>query len=151
MIMSPGVAASIAAWIDCDAVTCFGGLPPIDTVTVTIGGKPPKHVTASQSIQAAIDAATPGDMIMVDPAFTPAATAPAGTSCATATAPSTTCVETTSNHYEMLIMWKPVRLQGVGGATSIINANAHPAGKLDTWRQQVVCLFGLGINGAPIN
>ena len=123
----------------------------IDTVTVTIGGKPPKHVTASQSIQAAIDAATPGDMIMVDPAFTPAATAPAGTSCATATAPSTTCVETTSNHYEMLIMWKPVRLQGVGGATSIINANAHPAGKLDTWRQQVVCLFGLGINGAPIN
>src|SRR5947199_4122011 len=95
----------------------------IDTVTVTIGGKTPTHVTASQSIQAAIDAATPGDMIIVDPAFTPAATAPAGTSCATATAPSTTCVETTVNHTEMLIMWKPVRLQGVGGATSIINAN----------------------------
>src|SRR5207247_7896840 len=36
----------------------------IDTVTVTIGGKRPTHVTASQSIQAAIDAAAPGDMII---------------------------------------------------------------------------------------
>src|SRR5438034_1340048 len=36
MIMSPGVAASIAAWIDCDAVTCVGLVPPIVTVTVSI-------------------------------------------------------------------------------------------------------------------
>ena len=43
----------------------------------------------------------------------------------------------------MLLMWKPVRLQGVGAASSIINANTHPAGKLDPWRAQVNCLFGL--------
>ncbi len=46
-------------------------------------------------------------------------------------------------------MWKPVRLQGVGAASSVINANTHPAGKLDDWRQRVNCLFGLGTNGSP--
>ncbi len=46
-------------------------------------------------------------------------------------------------------MWKPVRLQGVGSASSIINANTHPAGKLDAWRQRVNCLFGLSLNGTP--
>jgi len=37
----------------------------IDTVTVTIGGKPPKHILASDSIQSAIDAASPGDLLML--------------------------------------------------------------------------------------
>jgi hypothetical protein len=46
-------------------------------------------------------------------------------------------------------MWKPVRLQGVGAASSVINANTHPAGKLDTWRAKVNCLFGLGLTGSP--
>ncbi len=55
--------------------------------------------------------------------------------------------KTTAAHNEMLLMWKPVRLQGVGAASSIINANTHPAGKLDPWRQQVNCLFGLALNG----
>src|ERR1700758_4834542 len=49
----------------------------------------------------------------------------------------------------MLLMWKPVRLQGVGAASSVINANPHPAGKLDTWRIAVNCLFGLGLDGSP--
>ena len=44
-------------------------------------------------------------------------------------------------------MWKPVRLQGVGAASSVINANTHPAGKLDVWRERVNCLFGLTLNG----
>ena len=47
----------------------------------------------------------------------------------------------------MLIMWKPVRLQGVGSASAIINANAHPAGKLTPWRAQIDCLFGLNTTG----
>jgi len=133
--------------------TVVSGKQSIDTVTVTIGGKPPHHVTATQSIQAEIDAAAPGDLIIVDPAFTPASTAPAGTSCASAAAPTATCVESVAAHSELLIMWKPVRLQGVGAATSIINANTHPAGelKLDAWRRQIDCLFGLGMNGAPIS
>ncbi len=41
-------------------------------------------------------------------------------------------------------MWKPVRLQGVGAASSVINANTHPAGKLDPWRQQVDLPVRLG-------
>ena len=49
----------------------------------------------------------------------------------------------------MLLMWKPVRLQGVGAASSVVNANTHPAGKLDPWRAQVNCLFGLALNGQP--
>jgi hypothetical protein len=36
MIKSPGSAASIAAWIESDGATCFGVLPPIVTVTVSI-------------------------------------------------------------------------------------------------------------------
>ena len=97
--------------------------PSIDTVTVTIGGKAPTHVAATQTIQSAIDAAAPGDLIMVDPA----------------------------SHNEMLIMWKPVRLQGVGAASSIINANAAPAGKLlDPWRRHINCLFGLTLSGVPM-
>src|SRR5205807_1403998 len=47
-------------------------------------------------------------------------------------------------------MWKPLRLQGVGAVSSVINANTHPAGKLDAWRRQVNCLFGLAINGQPM-
>ena len=50
---------------------------------------------------------------------------------------------------EMVLMWKPVRLQGVGAASSVIDANPHPAGKLDPWRRQLVCLFGLALNGQP--
>ena len=55
-----------------------------------------------------------------------------------------------ATYKEMLIMWKPVRLQGVGAASSIIDANAQPAGLLDPWRRQVACLFGIAVNGRPI-
>jgi hypothetical protein len=92
-----------------------------------VGGKPPTVVhgenAAGNALQSAIDAAKPGDLIMVD----------AGT------------------YREALIMWKPVRLQGVGAASVTINADAHPAGHLDPWRRQVNCLFGLTIDGTPAN
>ena len=81
-------------------ITAADGKQSIDTVTVTIGGKAPTHVSATDSIQSAIDAAAPGDLIIVDP----------------------------GTHKELLIMWKPVRLQGVGAASSVINADTHPAG-----------------------
>jgi hypothetical protein len=144
----------------------FAAKQSIDTVTVTVGGKAPTHVFApgstattaggaavNTSVQAAIDQAAPGDLIIIDPGFSPSATAAAGTSCASATTPNANCVATAAVHNEILIMWKPVRLQGVGAASSVINANTHPAGKqkLDKWRQYVVCLFGLGVNGSPIN
>jgi len=81
-------------------ITAGNGKQSIDTVTVNIGGKAPTHISASSTIQGAIDAAAPGDLLMVDPGV----------------------------HTEMLLMWKPVRLQGVGAVSSIIDANASPAG-----------------------
>jgi hypothetical protein len=102
-------------------IQAANGKQSIDSVTVTIGGKAPTIIASGTTIQSAIDAASPGDLIIV----------PAGA------------------YSELVLMWKPVRLQGVGGASSVINANTHPAGKLDPWRKQVLCLFGLGSNGTP--
>jgi Bacterial Ig domain len=158
-----GVAATITSWSDTQiVVTVPNGVPDcavqqqaqyggstaqcgellikagngkqsIDTVTVTIGGKTPTVLASNASsipltqygpgaIQQAIDGAAPGDMIIIPPGV----------------------------YNEMLLVWKPVRLQGVGAATSVINANTHPAGKLEPWRRQVACLFGLAIDGVPI-
>jgi hypothetical protein len=104
-------------------VTASNGKQSVDAVTVTIGGKAPTVMTAGTTIQSAIDTAKPGDLIIVPPGI----------------------------YNEMLLMWKPVRLQGVGAASSILNANTHPAGKMDPWRAQVSCLFGLNLNGQPFN
>src|SRR5205807_430178 len=91
----------------------FAARRSIDTVTVTIGGKAPTHVAPTHSIQAAIDVASPGDLLMIDPLTQATAT--------TAAVPAI--------HQELLLMWKPVRLQGVGAVSSVLNANTHPAGK----------------------
>ena len=104
-------------------ITTAAGKQSIDSVTVTIGGKQPYRIPAGQTIQSAIDQALPGDLIIV----------PAG------------------YYSEMLIMWKPVRLQGIGAASSVINADPHPSGKLDPWRAQISCLFGLAPNGQPFS
>jgi hypothetical protein len=65
-------------------------------------------VSAGESIQAAIDAARPNDLILVGP----------------------------GTYSEMVIMWKPVQLQGSGEGT-IINAIKAPAEKLVAWQQKV--------------
>jgi hypothetical protein len=123
-------------------ITASNGNASIDTVTVTIGGKAPWHVAASETIQSYIDKAAPGDMIIVDP------------TCNTATGPAACTPTITSrvsaSHKELLIMWKPVRLQGVGAASTIIDANTHPAGQqLDPWRRHINCMFGLATDGTP--
>ncbi len=126
-------------------ITAGNGKQSIDTVTVTIGGKTPTHVNASGTIQSAIDAAAPGDLIIVDPTCTATGTTTLAT-CSTASSQT----KSAAAHNEMLLMWKPVRLQGVGAVSSIIDANAFPAGKLlDPWRRHVTCLFGLTLNGVP--
>ncbi|HXJ90059.1 MAG TPA: hypothetical protein VMS18_24820 [Candidatus Binatia bacterium] len=102
-------------------ITAGNGKKSVDAVTVTIGGKAPTRLASGASIQAAIDTAMPGDLIIVPPGV----------------------------YHELLIMWKPVRLQGVGAASSIIDANSHPSGLLSEWRKRVVCLFGLGEDGSP--
>jgi hypothetical protein len=130
-------------------ITASNGKQSIDTVTVTIGGKAPTHVAASASIQSAIDAAAPGDLIIVDPTCNTTA-GPAACSAAALHAGMPTQTASLAAHSELLLMWKPVRLQGVGAASSVINANTHPAGKLDVWREHVNCLFGLSLQGTPL-
>ena len=102
-------------------ITAGNGKKSIDTVVVTVGGKAPTVIASGQSIQAAIDAANPGDLLIVSPGV----------------------------YHELLVMWKPVRLQGVGATSSIVDANAHPSGILDSWRLRMVCLFGLAPSGVP--
>jgi len=108
-------------------ITAANGQYSVDAVTVTIGGKAPTYIAgengSGNAIQTAIDNATPGDLIIVGP----------------------------GSYREMLLMWKPVRLQGVGAASVTINADPHPSGRLDPWRRQVNCLFGLALNGQPIS
>jgi hypothetical protein len=130
------------------AITAGNGRQSIDAVTVTIGGKAPTHVAPTASIQSAIDIASPGDLIIVNP------TAQAG--CTLSSGAPTACDATgamvhlnSAAHSELLLMWKPVRLQGVGAASSIIDGGTHPAGKLNDWRARVNCLFGLGLSGTP--
>ncbi|CAN5817624.1 hypothetical protein BH11PSE8_BH11PSE8_39850 [soil metagenome] len=103
-------------------VTADNGNTSIDTVTVTIeagSATSPKRVQAAAggTIQAAIDAAKPGDLILLD----------AGV------------------YNELVIMWKPVRLQGVGAASVIINAAKFPTSKLETWRPTINSLFSVDI------
>ena len=113
-------------------ITAANGKQSVDTVTVTIGGTAlsaagnvgPTYIAGenatNNAIQKAIDIAEPGDLILVGP----------------------------GTYNELVLMWKPVRLQGVGDGAVIVNANTHPAGKqLEPWRRQVNCLFGLALNG----
>jgi uncharacterized repeat protein (TIGR01451 family) len=130
-------------------ITAGNGKQSIDAITVTVHDKRPWVVTpagvttpdgstppasygpsfgrlAASPLQDAIDFAAPGDLIIVAP-------------------------DATGNGVfkENVLMWKPVRLQGVGAAAVTINADAHPAGKMDAWRRQVNCLFGLTLDGRP--
>jgi len=132
-------------------ITAANGKQSIDAITVTAGGSAPWIITANDPvtnlggtvtappgksvkdygqnfgrmffspIQVAIDSATAGDLILVQP----------------------------GTYREHVIMWKPVRLQGVGAASVTIDASAHPAGKMEEWRRQVTCVFGLTLDGAP--
>ena len=111
------------------------GKQSIDGITVTIGGKAPTIVTPNSPsrdahvlgdirptpLQTAIDNAASGDLIIVDE----------------------------GTYRENLIMWKPVRLQGVGAGAVHINGDGQPAEHFAAWRRQISCLFGLTTQGAP--
>lgn len=94
----------------------------ITGVTVTVGGYGPGarntiHVVAPGSkIQTAIDAAIPGDMIMVPP----------------------------GTYDEFVIMNKKVRLQGWGAPSTVINAAKVPAERLQLWRNKIDQLLAAG-------
>ncbi len=109
------------------------GKVTVNSVTVTVESATPKRVPSTYStIQAAIDAANAGDLILVSPGI----------------------------YEELVVMWKPVRLQGSGAGSTLINAAKYPAEKLDLWRTKVLDLFNAatidllpgqnGVDGAPI-
>jgi hypothetical protein len=108
------------------------GTKSVDAVTITVGGKVPTFVTPAalnitatgfaHPVQDAIDAANPGDMIMLQAGSYP----------------------------ELVIMWKPIRLQGVGAASVVINAAKYPTQKLAQWRPRINCFFGLDAQGNAI-
>ena len=96
-----------------------GGGSSVNAATVTVGTETPVRVTPGPgAIQTAIDAAQPGSLILVAP----------------------------GTYDELVVMWKPVRLQGSGAAT-IINAVKRPTEKLDAWRRKVKSLVDGGIVG----
>ena len=92
------------------------GKSTVTGVTVTVGGPAPIVVSPGGSIQAAIDAAAPGSLILAPP----------------------------GNYEELIIMWKPVRLQGWGARSTTINAVKAPAEKLAKWRAKIETLINGG-------
>ncbi len=72
------------------------------------------RVPAGGSIQAAIDAANAGDIVLVSPGA----------------------------YNERVIMYKPVKLQG-SGLSTIINGVISPLQGLTAWREKIDCLFGV--------
>ena len=100
-------------------VTTADGRKSTETITVEVraANYGRIRVPADQpTIQAAIDAASPGDLIMVAP----------------------------GSYDEMVIMWKPVRLQGAGAGVTFINGAKRPTHALVDWRAKMDCLFGIG-------
>jgi len=86
-------------------------------ITVTVSNETPLRVPSTYAtIQAAIDAADPGALILVEP----------------------------GSYDELIIMWKPVRLQGTGAGSTIINAAKRPTATVADWRTKMDCLFGIG-------
>jgi len=97
-------------------VTHANGNSTEHSVTLTVNNSTPIRVSNGESIQAAIDAARPGSLILVDP----------------------------GTYEEQIIMWKPVRLQGAGAGSTVINAANRTTVAIDVWRARMDCLFGIG-------
>jgi hypothetical protein len=91
--------------------TCNDGRKSVLGVTLNVAtvdmhaARPPKVVNAGESIQAKIDAATPGDLILVKP----------------------------GTYEEMVVMTKPVRLQGAGALSTVINVVTTPSENVQRW------------------
>jgi hypothetical protein len=107
------------------AVTRADGLATPSGITVTVGPLPagvavhrvaPSAVAGVTPIQDAIDLAGPNDLILVQP----------------------------GTYDEMVIMYKPVRLQGYGSYSTVINAHKSPPEKLLQWRTRLATLFSVG-------
>jgi hypothetical protein len=146
------------------AITADNGKKSIDTVMVTVaavGAKEPTYVNPPDPavaidtgllhpIQDAIDKAQPGDIIMLNGSVMPSVAGTNAVRCDMASIGNVTNAAAScgaANYPELVIMYKPVRLQGVGAASVIINATKYPTQKLETWRSTISTLFGLDSQG----
>ncbi len=89
------------------------GKSTVAGVTVTVGGPAPIHVTIGGSIQAAIDPAPPGSLILVPP----------------------------GTYDDLVVMWKDVNLQGWGPHSTIIDAIKAAPDKLIAWQSKIAGLI----------
>ncbi|MDH3327614.1 MAG: hypothetical protein OEM01_00080 [Desulfobulbaceae bacterium] len=99
-------------------VTRANGQSTSSSVTVQVGlrtGSSVHTVSGGQSIQSVIDTANVNDLILVPPGV----------------------------YNELVVMWKPIQLQGYGEG-SVINAVKAPTDKLQTWRLLVDGLITSG-------
>ncbi|HYD31112.1 MAG TPA: choice-of-anchor Q domain-containing protein [Azospirillaceae bacterium] len=92
------------------------GRTTVNAVTVWVGNPggsvwtvQPSTTPGATPIQNAIDAAKAGDLILVGP----------------------------GNYEELVILWKPVTLQGAGAGATVINAVKAPGEKLQSWRNKI--------------
>ncbi len=115
-------------------ITADNGNKSIDAVTLHVisSGDPAPTVVnpvdtavadgLAHPIQDAIDAANPGDLIILEAGSYP----------------------------ELVVMYKPVQLQGVGASSVVINATKYPNQKLRQWRTLINTKFGLDDQGNVI-
>jgi len=82
-------------------------------ITVTVGGPVRRVPTDHATIQDAIDAATAGDLVLVEPGV----------------------------YDELVIMYKNVKLQGYGAGVTSIRGFKVPAEKLVTWKDKIDALY----------
>ncbi|MBS1196022.1 MAG: signal peptide protein, partial [Actinobacteria bacterium] len=97
------------------------GTPSRLGLTLQVGleaGASVVHVTRGGSIQAAVDAAADGDLILVDPGI----------------------------YHQNVIVYKNVRIQGAGTAT-VIDAKHFPGNALQAWRKKMAQLNAAGLLG----
>jgi hypothetical protein len=106
-------------------VTRANGQSTVAGVTVQVGLRqssnvvvvgPPSGGVLDQTLQNAIDLAGANDLLLVKPGV----------------------------YNELVVMWKPVQLQGYGEGSTTINAVKSPANKLEIWRGLVDGLVGAG-------
>ena len=91
------------------------GRPTVMGITVHVGGGVTR-VGGGQTIQSAIDAANPGDLVLVPPGI----------------------------YKENLILWKPLRLQGYGPWATAINAGFFDPAAQAVWTAKVNALLAAG-------